>query len=158
LHQAAYVNSEHIRSIENAGREFLKPFGIINITTHQQLDSSLEIAFAAKDTHWCYVLTQDHLQELVSPAIIHKESLQVFSGPEQISLPDNRNALAFFSVEPIALKEHPIACYQLVEHYNTTTQRFKVVVPALPHPNSNYISMLKHVSQSKGINYSYIFL
>lgn len=159
LHKGRFADKDNIRSInDTAGEFFIKPFGVVSILVHSELENSFEIAFAGTATYWCYVLTQDYLQELVDPAIIHKDTKQAFSGPEPIRLPDNRAAVAFFSDEPIAHKEYPEAWYQLVENYNTSTQRYKVVLPSLPHPNRNYISLLKSVSESKGKNYSYIFI
>jgi hypothetical protein len=159
LHKGRFVSRDDIRSIHDIASEyFIKPFGIVRILVHKELENSFEIAFAGISTYWCYVLTQDYLQELVNPAIIHKETKQVFSGPEPIMLPNNKIAMAFFSTEPIAVREYQKACYQLVENYNASTQRYKVVLPSLPYPNRNHISMLKNVSGPKGRNYSYIFI
>jgi hypothetical protein len=159
LHKGHFADNDTIRSINDiAGEYFIKPFGIVSILAHEELENSFEIAFAGTATYWCYVLTQDHLQELVDPAIIHKDTKRVFSGPESIRLPDNSMAVAFFSNEPIALKEYPKTYYQLVENYNTATQKYKVVLPSLPHPNRRHISLLKSVSASKARNYSYIFI
>jgi len=159
LHKGTFADRDNIRPVNDTAREyFIKPFGVVSILMHRELEDSFEIAFAGATTYWCYVLTQDYLQELVSPAIIHKDTRQVFSGPESIRLPDNSMAVAFFSDEPIALKEYPKAYYQLVENYNTSTQRYRVVLPALPYPNRSHISLLKSVSESKARNYSYIFI
>lgn len=159
LHKDRFAGQDDIRSIYDIASEyFIKPFGMVRILVHKEMENSFEIAFAGISTYWCYVLTQDYLQELVSPAIIHKETKQAFSGPEPIQLPNDKTAMAFFSQEPIPVREYQKACYQLVENYNALTQRFKVVLPSLPYPNRNYISKLKSVSDSKGKNYSYIFI
>ena len=159
LHKAPFAGQGDIRSIADIpGEYFIKPFGIVHIHVHKALEQSFEIAFAGISTWWCYVLTQDYLQELVNPAIMHKETKQVFTGPEPIVLPDNKMARAFFSTEPIAVREYQKACYQLVEHYTTPAQKYKVVLPSLPSPNRNHISVLKGVSASKGKNFSYIFI
>lgn len=159
LHKYRFAGQDNIRSIHDIASEyFVKPFGIVRILVHKELENSFEIAFAGISAHWCYVLTQDYLQELVNPAIIHKETKQVFNGPEPILLPNNKTGMAFFSPEPIRVREYQKACYQLVENYNASTQRYKVVLPSLPNPNRNHISMLKSVSESKGKNYSYIFI
>jgi hypothetical protein len=159
LHKDRFAGQADIRSIHDIADEyFIKPFGIVCIHIHKELENSFEIAFAGISTYWCYVLTQDYLQELVNPAIIHKETKQVFSGPEPILLPNNKMAMAFFSPEPIPVREYQKACYQLVENYTGSAQRYKVVLPSLPYPNKNHISKLKSVSESKGKNFSYIFI
>jgi hypothetical protein len=159
LHKERFAGHDNIRSIVDIpGEYFIKPFGIVRILVHKELENSFEIAFAGISTHWCYVLTRDYLQELVNPAIIHKETKQVFSGPEPILLPNNKTAMAFFSPEPIPVREYQKACYQLVENYTGPAQKYKVVLPSLPYPNKNHISKLKSVSESKGKNFSYIFI
>ena len=159
LHAGDFVGKETVRALDKTDAAFYpKLFGFITLQLHKGMEQNFSIAFSPASTYWCYVLMQEHLQTLSAPAIVSKNTPEVFSGPEQIRLPDNRPALAFFSPGPIVHKERPDMYYQLVEEYGVPSRRPRVVLPALPGPDKTHISFLKDVSTSKGRSYSYILI
>jgi hypothetical protein len=159
LHRGSIVGKEDIRRVDAGHADFfVKPFGLIHIQLHQDLEESFKISFSSVSTYWCYLLTRNYLQELASPAIIHKETKQAFIGPEPVLLPDGKTALAFFSPMPIPHQERPVVSFQLVEEYDAETLKYKVVLPVLPGPDPHHISSLTTLAAPNGEHFSCIFI
>lgn len=159
LHADPYVGKDDMRLADPKDQIFFaKPFGIMEIRMHKDLEESLQISFSSVSTYWCYVLSTAHLQELVNPAIVNKESREAFSGPELISLSEDRTALAFFSNGPIPHRERMKNTLQLVEDFNKETLSYKMVHPVLPGPDPKHISSLKTTAEYNNKNLSFIFI
>ena len=131
---------------------------MIDIRMHKDLENILEISFSSYSTYWCYVLSTDHLQELVNPAIVNKETKEAFTGPELIRLSETQTAPAFFSSKPIPYHERVKNMFQLVEEYNKETLSYKMVWPVLPGPNPKHISSIETTEAYKNKNLSFIFI
>lgn len=136
---------------------FNKPFGQVRVRLHKGLKESLRIAFQPKSTYWRYILTSDHLKTLVNPAVINKETKQVFLGPEPFVLPDQRQAIVFRSAAPVQMSALPNKSFQLVENYEPSSGRGRVIISMMPNPNNNAINLLPESGTEK-LNYSEIFL
>ncbi|MES2328697.1 MAG: hypothetical protein V4539_03775 [Bacteroidota bacterium] len=149
--------SEMIPLAEYPEKFFSKPFGQVRIILHEGMEQSFQICFGAKSTHWRYLLVSDYLKQLVSPAVINRETGEAFIGPESIALPGNGEALAFYSVSPVMLTAKPNKSFQLVENYEVDTGRFRVVKGMLPNPTAGAISNLPGGETGK-LNFSEILL
>lgn len=159
LHSAPFVDKDDLRQTDPKDNiSFIKPFGMIDIRMHKDLESSLEISFNSYSTYWCYVLSTDHLQKLVNPAIVNKKTKEAFTGPELIRLSETQTAPAFFSSKPIPYHERVKNMFQLVEEYNKETLSYKMVWPVLPGPNPKHISSLETTEAYKNKNLSFIFI
>jgi len=159
LHQGTHVGKEDFRQTDTKHPDFfVKPFGVIDIQLHSALEESLHISFSTASTYWCYVLSTNHLQELVNPAILNTETNEVFAGPEPARLPDHKTALLFFSKNPIPHYQRMLNTFQLVEEYQPETQNYKVVLPVLPGPNPQHITSIKTAEEHKTKNLSFIFI
>lgn len=159
LHTGAYVGKADFRKADTrTGDFFTKPFGVIDLQLHDALEESLQISFSTVSTYWCYVVTTDYLQELINPAILDKETKELFSGPEPSRITENQTAFLFFSKRPIPHYQRVPHTFQLVEDYQPETQRHKVILPVLPGPNPQYISAIEIAEQHKGKNISFIFI
>lgn len=156
LTKANYVSTDDMVPVEQTGRSFFsKPFGLLLIRLHKELDSSLVIQFQAKATYWRYVLTSEHLKTLVNPAIVHKETREAFIGPENFLLPDQREAIVFRSAVPVEMTALPNKSFQLLENYEQASGKGRVIIGMMPNPNNNTISSLPG---GEKLNYSEIFL
>ena len=143
LHEEAYVSQQDIVMLENYPETFfVKPFGQFRIRMHEEMADQFVVRFAAKSTHWRYLLVSEHLKELDSPAVINKDTGEVFIGPEMITLPDQRTAIAFRSAQPIILTSKPNRSFQLVANYDEATGRYRVVKNVLPNPLPGAISSI----------------
>ncbi|QNK63914.1 hypothetical protein H7F33_05310 [Pedobacter sp. PAMC26386] len=159
LHAGNYVGKDDIRAVDTRDNDFFsKPFGIIDIQLHNALQESLQISFSTVSTYWCYVLSTDYLQELINPAILDKETQELFSGPETAQLTENKTALLFFSKNPITHYQRVVHTFQLVEDYHPEQQSYKVVLPVLPGPSPRYISSVKIAEEYKDKDISFIFI
>lgn len=124
----------------------------------KDLKRNLNKSFASISTYWCYVLLSDDLRRLVNPAVLHKDTKEPFNGPETIWLNGIGSVEAFFSTAPILHLQHSGNDFQLVEHYNVSTQTYEVVLPALPGPEHNHMPALNSISEYIGENFSFIFI
>lgn len=158
LHPGPFADKSVLRPLGQCGIDpFAKPFGIIRLILHQNLENEFTISFAGASTHWCYVLTKDYLLDLSQPAIISKQTKEAFLGPEPIRLADDRRALAFVSPQPIDHRQQQPAHYQLVD-VDAHTNRHRMVLPVLPHPDPRYISSVDMPASRSDKNLSYIFI
>ena len=159
LHTGTYVGKDDFRAVDTSDNDlFSKPFGMIDIQLHDTLEESLHISFSTISTYWCYVLSTDYLQELISPAILDKETQELFSGPETVQLAENKIGLLFFSKKPIPHYQRVIHTFQLVEEYQPEQQSYKVVLPVLPGPNPQYISIKMQRSIKTKTHHYYLIL
>lgn len=159
LHETERVGVHDLVKLSDHPEKFFsKPFGQIRIALHEQLETGFVIRFGAQSTHWRYLLVSDYLKELVSPAVINKDTGEAFIGPEQVSLPGKGEAIAFYSENPVMLTAKPNKSFQLVEHYEAGTGRFRVVKGVLPNPIAGAISNLPRGAASMKLNFSEILL
>ena len=159
LHKAEYVGKDDVRPVDSKAVDlFSKPFGVIALELHAALEENLRISFKTVSTYWCYVVSTDYLQELVSPAILNKETEELFSGPEPAQLYGDKTVLLFFSRDPIPHHQHMIHTFQLVEEYQPETHRYKVVLPVLPGPSPQRISSIKTTKEYQDKRLSFIFI
>lgn len=142
LHHGDFVSAEDfvdITVIED--KYFSRPFGHVEIrVTEEGLEKNMEIQFAARNVFWQYILVTDHLKNLNAPAIINKNDGSIFKGPEIVQLPESTTGIAFQSAAPIALSSVPNRSFQLAEHYENGSERYKVIIDTLPNPHINNIS------------------
>ncbi|SJZ92511.1 hypothetical protein [Sediminibacterium ginsengisoli] len=158
LHEQDFVSERDIITLEDYPETFfVKPFGQCRIRMHEELAGQFVVRFAAKSTYWRYLLVSEHLKELDSPAVINKDTGEVFAGPEIITLPDQRSAIAFRSVQPIILTSKPNRSFQLVANYDAATGRYRVVKNLLPNPLPGAISAVAS-SEDEKLIFSEIFL
>lgn len=158
LHVEAFVGKEDRRMPDAGDRNFFaKPFAMLELHMRKELENSLTITFSSTATYWCYVLSTAHLQELVKPAIVNKETKEVFAA-SQVWLPDDKMVPAFFSSSPIPHQQRMKNTFQLVEEYNQETHSYKIVSPSLPGPNPKYISSVKTTAEHQNKNLSFIFI
>jgi hypothetical protein len=117
-----------------------KPFGILVIDLGPDLPECYGVRFSARSTHWSYILVSDHLRGLDRPAIIDTAGQETFTGPRPVVLPDNREALSFTSLNPIALRFSGSKRFKLVEQFDPDPAKSKVILGALPLPGVSIIS------------------
>ncbi|HEX5555512.1 MAG TPA: hypothetical protein VFX43_19885 [Chitinophagaceae bacterium] len=141
LHQEDTVSGKDLYPAEAfPGRFFGKPFGLLDLQINREMKQTYAIHFSARATFWRYILVGEHLLELHQPAVLDPGGKQVFEGPGELVLPDGRKALAFTSTGEIGLRETVPLPFQLVEHYEPATGKYKMVIGALPFPDVNIIS------------------
>lgn len=158
LTNAEFVSPNDIIPIDLMEEAFFsKPFGLLRIKLHKDLSTSLQIRFQTKSTYWRYILTSEHLKTLVNPAVVHKETRQAFIGPENFVLPDQRAAIVFRSATPVQMTALPNKSFQLLENYEPTSGRGRVIIGMMPNPSNSAISHLPDSGTEK-LNYSEIFL
>lgn len=128
---------------------FKKPFAILDLRLYPGLENNYHIFFQARSTWWNYILVGDHLTELHMPAILLQSdkkqtagspSTQPFTGPSTIRLRDSRTGISFISPAPVEVRENPAATCTLVEDFDQTTGKYKVVIATLPVPDGRIIS------------------
>ncbi|WP_316815104.1 hypothetical protein [Pedobacter nyackensis] len=159
LHATEYVGKEDMIPVDLKNINlFSKPFGLIGIHLHGALEENLNISFSTISTYWCYVVATDYLQELVNPAILNKETEELFSGPEPAQLSEDKKVLLFFSRDPIPHRQQMPHTFQLVEEYQPETHYYKVVLPALPGPSPQHISSIKTSKEHQNKKLSFIFI
>lgn len=141
LHKEEYVSDIDTVNINEFDQPFFKkPFGVIDIQLHNDLQANYYINFKEKESYWRYIIMSDHLKKLQQPAIIGNS--EVFEGPTNVTLPNNQEALSFVSTIPISHKQIPNQYFKLVDHYENTSNTFKIVMKALPVPDTKHISSL----------------
>lgn len=158
-HAADFVSEDDVYPVSSfAEKFFVKPFGKLDLKISPELQARYRIRFAARSTYWRYILASEHLTDLNNPAVIGADAAQSFSGPYKLTLPGSKEALAFVSPEPITWTRKPGYTFQLVENYETGSDKYRVV-QALPAPASNMISHLPATSDMEtGKDYSEIFI
>jgi len=137
-------------------RPFEKPFAILDFYLYPGLEKNYHILFQPLSTWWNYILVGNHLKELRDPAIINTGTKENFAGPSTVRLPDERTGLSFLSPAPMALSEQPAAPCILVENFDPVTGKYKIVVAALPIPDTRMIS--KTQARKKPADFSEILL
>jgi hypothetical protein len=141
LHLNNYVTEENLFPTEEISPElFVKPFAIIELQLNKVKTDQYYINFQEKSSYWRYLLVSDHFKTLTNPAVLNP--LINFSGPKEVTLPDNSKALSFESDVPISIKQKSDKQFQLVENYDNINGKGKVIIKNLPHPNVNIISKL----------------
>jgi hypothetical protein len=141
LHAEDHVSAADLKSLaEVKGDFFVRPFAVIDLELSTALSAGLTIRFQEKSTYWRYLLVSDHLKDLHEPAVVNGSVL--FDGPQKVLLPDNTEALAFVSQQPISLQRRSNKKIQLLENFDKATQKGKVVLRALPAPDVNIISLV----------------
>jgi hypothetical protein len=141
LHEDPFANTKDFIELSATDEQyFSKPFGHLDIVFHPGLEKNMEVRFAAKAVHWQYILVSEHMKELNAPAVFNKSTKQIFTGPETIQLPDDRTGIAFISEEPILLNSEPNRLFQLVENYESGSDKYKIIMDVLPNPDINIIS------------------
>lgn len=158
LQEKDYVGtSEMIHLADYPEKFFSKPFGQIRILLCDSLEKSFKISFAAKSSHWRYLLVSDFLKSLASPAIINKVTGELFIGPDTLQISGMGEVLAFHSAAPIMSTATPNKSFQLVENYEADSGKFRVLFGILPNPIPGSISKLPGL-ESGEIKFSEIFL
>lgn len=136
-----------------------KPFALLDMHIHEQLEEKYVLRFRARSTFWKYILVSDHLRQLNKPAIVDTAGRPAFSGPENITLPDERAALVFASTSPIGFSEMPVHAYRLVENYEAETGKYKVVISTLPQADIHTLSNgAKRTDSTDNTGFSEIFI
>lgn len=154
LHKDEFVSQADIYPSENLnGKIHSKPFAFVELRLDENLANEYTITFREKQTYWRYLLLSEHLKSLQNPAILGEQV--VFSGPEKLLLPDQKEALCFESTAPISLSQVPAKHFMLVENYENQTSAYRVVMRLLPSPNINNISSAKKNEKNM---YSEIFI
>ncbi len=137
---------------------FVKPFAWLELSLHAGLAETFYANFKGKETVWRYIINSDHLQDLSQPAVIHKDTKEIFKGPVMIRLPDGKERMSFESNGRIPLCSKPEKVYQLVENYNPASGKYKIVVSVLPNPNVKSISFIPQNNADKQNSFSEIFI
>jgi hypothetical protein len=154
LHAGEFVQENDLVAREDVASElFVKPFAVIEIQLSKVKTEQYFIRFKEKASYWRYLLVSDHLKTLTNPAIINP--FIQFNGPKEIVLPNNVKAVSFVSDIPISIKQRAEKQFQLVENYDRSTQKGKVIIRNLPHPNVNIISKL---GTDQDVKYSEIII
>lgn len=142
LHEDEFAG---IKDMVDAGnyrdQYFSLPFGHLDLKLHPGLQSSMQIRFSARAAYWQYILISEHLKTLSAPAVLNKTSQKIFQGPEKVELPESRSGIGFISEEPITLSNQPNRQFQLVDNYDASINRYKVVMDILPNPDIHVVSM-----------------
>jgi hypothetical protein len=156
LHKEEYVSAIDTVNINEFDQSFFKkPFGVIDIQLHNDLQANYYINFKEKESYWRYIIMSDHLKKLQQPAIIGNS--EVFEGPTNVTLPNNQEAVSFVSVRPIRLKQRPDQYFKLVDHYKEEESTFNVLINALPVPDTRHMPLIiKNKNDEK--YYSEIFI
>lgn len=158
LQEKAFVSSTEMYLLSDYPEPFFsKPFGQVRIVLTTNLEKTYKINFSAKYTYWRYILVSDYLKSLVSPAIINKETGELFIGPTPLSISGQGDVLAFHSPSPIKSTAKPNKCFQLVENYEADSGKFRMVYTVLPNPIPGSINCFPGTESDK-IKFSEIFL
>lgn len=157
LHQEEFVSEADSISEEEHGEQyFRKPFALVDININNEILDEYVISFKEKQTYWRYILMSEHLKELHQPAILGEQA--IFNGPIKKVLPNKSEVLSFESNKPISLNQVPLKHFKLVENYENESSLYKTVIRLLPTPNTNSISSIKDITDSKPTEYSEIFI
>ncbi|OKS86522.1 hypothetical protein [Mucilaginibacter polytrichastri] len=143
LHTQGFVSEKDIFPAGSfKGQLFIKPFGILDLKIDEALQTAYAVKFAARSSYWRYILASAYLTGLNNPAVIGHNANQQFTGPHKLTLPNQKQALAFVSPEPIRLSRSSANSFQLVENYEPGSDKYRVVMRILPLPDNNLISHL----------------
>lgn len=135
---------------------FKKPFGVIDIQLHKDLQNEYFLSFKEKESHWRYIIVSDYLINTTQLAILGDDV--EFEGPEKIFLPNGKEVLSFVSVTPINHREKPKKYYKLVDYYEKGSSTFKIMINMLPIPDINTISSsVKVTNDSKQFSEIFIY-
>jgi hypothetical protein len=147
LHSDENVLLKDLVSVSNFDFNFfIKPFALIELQLNNIHSKEYIINFKEKQTHWRYLIVSEHLKDLSEPAVIGPTA---FNGPIEIILPDSKTALSFESTIPIGIKQRSEQSFQLVENYNLSSNKGKIVIKNLPQPNVNNISKIRDEGQNE---------
>lgn len=160
LHNNDFVSQQDSVALSNLpDKYFNKPFGIINIGLHENVEDELSISFSARSAYWSYFLVNTHLLNLNNPGIISQTGDVTFSDPTQVDLPTGSKALLIKSLSAIVMKEIQPAYFQLIDRNRKGDTKHKVIISALPVPSVNTISnVTKRVDKEATESYVEVFL
>jgi hypothetical protein len=159
LHRQAFVTAQDLRPLDELpDRPLVKPFGRIALQLGEPLLPSYYISFQAKATRWCYFLMSEGLKALSRPAVLTTNGNGDFGLPVMITLPDNKQVPVFISKEPVPLANAAAHAFQLIDYNGADTDRYKVIIPALPSPDVSRVSNAGAALYEIGNDYSEIFL
>lgn len=157
LHQEEYVTkADVITPYSDSGDIICKPFAVVDILIHHELQSKHVISFKQKKSHWRYILMGDHFLELHNPGVIGDGA--IFNGPFTRLLPNQREVVCFESQEPISLYQISKHHFQLVENDEGIDSGYRVVVRRLPPPDVTSISTIKDKSEQVKTEFSEIYI
>ncbi|MEX6686837.1 hypothetical protein QTN47_04995 [Danxiaibacter flavus] len=151
LHKATSVSDADIAAAELLLPDLFgaAPMAVVEISLKPGMPLDLQIRFKSLATIWRYVVVTTHLKQLNAPAVINKESKELFIGPEPLVLPDNKQALCFRSRAPIQLAYRCSQSFQLVDNYDEVTKKYKVVLQSLPVPDVTKLSVISRERYSE---------
>jgi len=135
-----------------------KPFACLRLHLREDMQELYTLQFTARATFWRYVLAAGYLQQLQNPAVIARQGSGAFTGPDWVTLPGREKVVCFVSADKIPLSEIPKREWQLVEQYDASSGRYKVVKKMLPAPDISHISVLDATDIHAMYNYSEIIL
>lgn len=162
LHHERWVSNQDlypysVRFLDTS--DLIKPFGILVLKVAKGLRLTYGVRFEAMATYWRYILVSDYLKAIPNPIVIDKETQQVFSGPETITLPSGATSICFVSPEPIKLSSKAVNRYQLLQNSADGMLKGRVVIRSLQNPNHTYLSRLSQGEEAKTKrNYSEIII
>lgn len=156
LHNEEFVSVEDTVDESTFKKKFLiKPFGIIDLQLRYDLQTDYVLHFREIECYWRYIIVGNHFKNLSELAIIGKNV--AFEGPENITLPDNREGISFVSLLPIRLKQRPDQYFKLVDHHKEEESTFNVLINALPVPDTRHMPSIINNKNDKKY-YSEIFI
>jgi len=133
LHEANFVSEQDHRPeqkpVENRHTE--QCFGHIEIALDPLPPKQLYICFLNRSVHWRYIFTGAPVR-LMGCRILDSAGKNGFAGPERITLSDGRDAVAFDSIQPVALLQHPME-FQLVD-VEEIDRKKNILIKNLPAP------------------------
>lgn len=131
LHPDEVVNEQDLIPVNIFPHPFfVKPFGVIVLQLHQDIQPEYNVRFSARALHWRYVLMSDSLRKLIAPGIIDTNGQVSFTGPKEVLLPDNSTAQTFTSEHPVSLQQNNSNKFQLID--KPTPDKKKIIIPVLP--------------------------
>ena len=159
LHPGKVVDINCLTGIENINLSTKKNiFALITLAFKGGLKNNFSVRFETKKTYWKYIFIGEHLSDLKNPCIINKDSSDQFSGPEPVTLANNKKAITFTSKAPIAFAEIYRNYFKLVERDDSGSKQQKILFDKLPHPDINTLSIISTSNEHKNISEIYIYL
>jgi hypothetical protein len=159
LHRADYVSTQDLRTVDTLQEQFfIKPFGRIALQIGEQLQSSYQIRFSARASRWCYFLMSEGLQALSRPGVISTNGNGYFGVPQRVTLPDRGEVPVFISQIPVPFGNANKTVFQLVDYSTAGDDKYKVIISALPAPETGRISNAAAAFYESGFEYAEIFL
>lgn len=158
LHRQDYVSTQDLQAVNTLQETFfVKPFGRIALQVNGQLQPLYQIRFPARAVRWCYFLMSEGLQSLSRPAVIAANGNGYFGALRRVTLPDGREVPVFISNDPVPLGSAGNV-FQLVDYFTASDDRYKVIIPALPAPETGSISNAAAALYENGSEYAEFFL